>query len=94
MSKLKVKFSNGDVFLIPIEIIAESRTQYYSEVDGFSKGSTEWDAEMKQSLRHDEIKDWVENNMDWSDVKDFAVKEEAGSFDYDKNWFEGEFDVI
>ena len=49
--KLKIKFPNGDTFLVPVEVVAEQRTKYYSELDGFEKGSKEWEDEFKQSMR-------------------------------------------
>ena len=91
--KLKIKFPNGDSFLVPADVIAEQRTKYYSELDGFEKGSKEWEDEFKQSMREDEILDWVQNNMDWVDVEKHAVKIDNGKWDYNDMWFDSEFEI-
>jgi len=91
--KLKIKFPNGDTFLVPVEVVAEQRTKYYSELDGFEKGSKEWEDEFKQSMREDEILDWVQNNMDWEDVEKSATKVDNGDWDYGDMWFDSEFEI-
>lgn len=99
MKNLNIKFPNGEVFQIPTEVIAEQRTQYYAGVDGFEKGSKEWEDEFNHSMRPDEILDWVQNNMDWIDVKEHATKVPPSyitssiDFNYDKAWFNSEFEV-
>lgn len=91
--KLRIEFPNGDVFTVPTEVIARQRTEYYATVDGFAEGSKEWDNEFKQSMMSDEILDWVQNNMDWSDVRSYADKELVVT-DYEKMWIGSDFKVI
>ena len=43
-------------------------------VTGKQKGYRDWEDEFKQSMREDEILDWVQNNMDWEDVEKSATK--------------------
>lgn len=94
MKQIRIEFSNGDVFLIPGDVIARMRTSYYASNDGFLEGSKEWDDEMKQSMRDDEISDWMSNNIDWSDIKDFAVKQEVEPYDYEMYWNSVDVEII
>ena len=48
--RLRIKFSNGDIFTIPARIIAENRAEYYADIDGYEKGSNEWNAEVQNTL--------------------------------------------
>lgn len=90
MSKIKITFPNGDMFELAAEIIATARTEYYAKVDGFEKNSQEWKDEFEHSMTPYELKDWLEGNMDWVDIKDHAVKiETTEAPNYDKLWFEG-----
>lgn len=91
--KLRIEFPNGDVFTVPAEVIARQRTEYYSTVDGFVEGSKEWDEEFKNSMSSDEILDWVQNNMDWTDVRSYADKVKS-VIDYEDMWIRSEFTTI
>lgn len=85
---LVVKFSNGEVYRIPVDIIAIDRARYY-----FNKNEFE---SMEKSLKEDtvplfenddyEIKDWAFNNMYWKDVSQYASKVLDGSVNYDSEW--------
>jgi len=72
MKKLLIKFKNGDTFEVPASIIAEMRTEYFSQVDGFTRDSKEWKAEYDLSMGEEELNDWVQNNVDWEDIADDA----------------------
>lgn len=79
-----ITFENGDVFTVPANVIALNRTEYYSSVDGFEKGSEEWDREFEHSMTTDEILDWIQNDMNWSDLEPHATKvEDNDEPDYD-----------
>ena len=88
MPVIEIKFPNGDQFELDQMVIAKLRTSYYARVDGFDDCSQEWEDEFKQSMRPEEISDWLANNTDWSDVKDYAKKIELPKVepDYDKDW--------
>lgn len=89
-----VKFPNGDEFSIPASVIANHRTKYYSEVDGYEENSEEWNEEFELSMKNDELYDWIQNNTDWSDIKEYATKLENDSIvDYDDMWSRAEFNV-
>lgn len=44
-TKIEITFPNGEVYMIPGEIVANKRTEYYAGVDGFEKDSPEWNEE-------------------------------------------------
>ena len=92
---LKIRFSNGDLFAISTRIIAEDRAKYYATIDGYDKGSYEWESEVQYALNDVfELKDWMSNNMDWSDLEPYARKvEDAGDLDYEENWTEAEINL-
>jgi hypothetical protein len=93
---IKIRFSNGEVYEIPAEVIALERTNYYTTADGVAKDSAEWFEEYKFSLEDNyELEDWLTNNMNWSDIKDQAVliKDET-DYNYDDEFFEAEIDVV
>lgn len=77
MSKIKViqmDFSTGHKYQIPLSIIAEHRTNCYADKDGFAVNSEEYSEEM-EFVMNDSFEgiDWLQNNMDWDDVKEHAV---------------------
>jgi len=93
MSKLRIEFPNGEIFEVSCEIIAHHRTAYYAENDGFVEGSDEWNDEWKQSMRGEEIEDWVQNNMDWDDIEKHAVLVGTREESYDEMWSEADFSI-
>lgn len=93
-NQIRLEFLNGDVFLLPVEVIAKMRTAYYADLDGFVEGSQEWKEEMEQSMNGYEVTDWLSNNVDWSDIKDFAVKQPTDEFDYDKGWSSVDVEIV
>lgn len=78
---LRVTMFDGSKWDVPAKFIAENRANYYVKEDAskrpmtleqFAKAVAE---EVEHCLSDDyEIKDWAENNMNWEDVKDVAVK--------------------
>lgn len=94
MKYIIIKFSNGDKFRLDPNIIAKMRTEYYSTVDGFEKGSKEWDEEYKQSMRPDELIDWLENNTNWSDIESDVEKIDIEEeYSYEDNFFKAKIEV-
>lgn len=86
--KLVVEFSNGEVYEIPVDVIAKNRAEYYYK-------STNEFSSIEESLQNDtiplfeddyEITDWASNNMNWSDVSEYAVKVKTKSISYDEEW--------
>ena len=85
--KLIIKFHKGINYEIPARIIAEQRAQYYASIDGYDLDSQEYLDEMNYALEDEfEIFDWVQNNMNWQDLKSYAIRIEDELFDPEKEW--------
>jgi hypothetical protein len=92
---LKVRFSNGDLFVVPGRIIAENRANYYANLDGYDLNSNEWEAEVITALNDElEIEDWAANEMNWSELEPYAVQIDTGEFDYDDEWSDADIEFI
>lgn len=99
---LQVKMPDGSFWAVPIGLIAYNRaTCFADEFEG-----KELSDRIEKSLNEDtlplfeednyEIKDWAANNMNWSDVKEFAVqiKVDLPEPDYQEGWVNGEKKII
>lgn len=79
MKHIEITFPNGEVWRIPAQVVAEDRARYFSELD-FKRGHAAdkelaFQAELRFALRHnDELVDYLQNNMDWTDVQVYAVR--------------------
>lgn len=90
-----VKMSDGTKWKIPTHIIALSRTTYYSINDPFEVDSEEWKAEYEQSMKEDELLDWLQSNMNWDDVSNHAtVLPNREIVDYNDGIINGEKEFI
>jgi hypothetical protein len=79
--------STGDVWRVPVKVIAENRAIFYAKENGI---------DIEESLQDDtiplfesddfEIEDWARNNMDWSDVENHAEKVKSAEPDMQKEW--------
>jgi hypothetical protein len=88
--KLIIKFHKGVTYEVPAFVIAESRANYYAEVDGYERDSQEYLDEINHALEDEfEIFDWVQNNMNWSDLKPYAERVEDDPFDAEEEWDSG-----
>ena len=82
MSKFyQVKMSNGETWQVPVSLILDDMREYYNE-DVDSPVACE-----------DDIVDWAQNNMNWSDVKDCAELVES-DIDYEDYWCNGEGQIV
>jgi len=87
---LIVKFHKGINYKIPAGVIAADRAKYYTVLDGYEEGSQEYIDELNRSLEDEfELFDWVQNNMNWSDLKDIAIRIEDDEFDANEEWNNG-----
>jgi len=74
MRIIRFNTPTGQVY-IPASVVAENRTEYYSTVDGYTKGSAEWEEQMVYAESDNfECIDWLCNNMDFEDVEAHVVK--------------------
>lgn len=62
---INIYFSNGEIFQIPAEVVANNRDSYYKE---------EENEIVDDSYDDYELYDWFQNNMDWDDVAPHAVR--------------------
>ncbi len=102
MTKLKisfvtVEFSDGLVWSIPVEIIANHRAGYYADIE-------EWTLE--ESLNNDTIPffnedpnniiDWAQSNMNWGDVENYAqvIDRNKPNCDYGYEWCNADMDYV
>lgn len=89
-----VTMENGQKWAISVERIAFNRAHYYEKNDGIS---------FDESLKNDtiplfesddyEIKDWAQNNMNWSDVEKYAKLVDEGECDFQEGWVNGEKEI-
>lgn len=73
-----MKFKNGETWRFPALIVARSRALYYAEADTGETRGTEHDRVYREEFDYtmsddSELHDWLHNNMNWSDVEDYAV---------------------
>lgn len=91
---VSIEFPNGDRYLVPAIVVATHRTQYYSGQDGFEEGSEEWEHELNEALNPSELYDWIQNNMDWSDLEKDAIKQPNLNQDLNTMFFDADFEII
>ena len=88
---------DGSKWDIPAKPIVEVRARYYAKKDTGKKNGKEFDEAFKQLIEDTDdfdIEDWASNNMNWSDVKDVAVKVSTMEIDFQEGWVNGEKEVI
>lgn len=89
MRYLQVSMPDNSVWEFPCSIIAENRAKYYEGTGDDYKET--YENTMNNQF---ELKDWVENNMNWDDVKEFAKKVEPENIDYQDGLVNGKKEVI
>ena len=97
--KIRITFPCGDIFDVPVHIIAAARAKYYANNDlkhGRSYDKT-YKAEYEYTSENDdEILDWVQNNTNWDDLEKFAVKVdvEIEKVDYKLAFSSCDFEIL
>lgn len=104
MKYLQVTMPNGERWGVPIYIIAESRANYYANKDAIREGLTKeerdkrYEEEYSYTLEDEfEICDWAANNMNWIDVKEYAIEisfEALTERGYQEGWINGDKTII
>jgi hypothetical protein len=94
---LRVSMPDGTKWDVPLMVIAKNRAENYKD---------EFGGDLERSLKEDtlplfeesdfEITDWACNNMDWSDVEEFAVQAlvEVIPNNYQEGWMNGDKEFI
>lgn len=93
-----VTMDDGSTWHVPVMAIARNRADNYKD---------EFDNDIERSLNEDtlplfaeseyEIYDWAQNNMNWSDVADQAVKvgeTPKPKIDWEECWVNGEKEIV
>jgi hypothetical protein len=74
--KILVKFSDAKTYAIPAEFVANARAKYYADKDVLKSGGVFaeiFQQEFEFTMKDDEeLLDWLENNVNWEDVKEIA----------------------
>ena len=99
MKYVYVTFSNGETYRIPATEIAESRANYYADIDSEGDESV-YDVIFKQEYNYTmndnfELIDWAENNMNWQDLQ--GVAEYVGQddhIDYENEWCNADKEIL
>lgn len=80
-----IKFSNGEEWHIPAQIVCDDRDEYYK--DELEDTARDYLADQDDY----DITDWLSNNMNWEDVKDYAAKvTEPKQIDYAREFANAE----
>lgn len=87
----RVEMEDGSKWDVPVQAIADSRDENYKDEAEDTVGSIR-----RGRLDGYEINDWAGNNMNWSDVKDYAVRAEVKpkKIDWEDGWANGEKEII
>lgn len=87
---MRCTFSNGEIWDVPLQIIADSRDENYKEDKEDAVKFIR-----KESLDEYDLEDWFSNNMDWSDVSEYAVfvPQPTVKFDYEDDFCNCEKDI-
>lgn len=89
--KLRVTMPDGSEWDVPAEIIAKNKAEHY-----YNEGDEDFKEEYEFTLSdNEELIDWAENNMNWEDVKQYALQIKGpGELDYQKGWVNGDKEVV
>jgi hypothetical protein len=99
MSNLHKKYvttmPDGSKWAVPVSIIAGDRAKAYAhEFGGSVEKSLSEDTGPLFDADAFEIEDWAQNNMNWDDVKAYAVRIENTKCDYQEGWVNGAHEVL
>lgn len=88
-ARLIVEFSNGERWAVPVQLIVDDRDTHYADEKEDTAGFI-----ARGSLDDYEVTDWANNNMNWSDVSEYAEKVGGGkAVDYEDEWCNAEKEV-
>lgn len=93
---LKVTMPDRSKWKIPIRVIIVDRARYYLKEFKSLEESLEDTLEVFEDDAY-EVEDWASNNMDWTDVENYAIRiKDTGmsSEDFQEGWVNGEKEII
>ena len=73
-SYVKYRCEDGSVWAVPVSVVVENRSTYYSNLDGIRPEEALEDTEVLFQDCDDSIVDWIENNMNWDDISGSAFQ--------------------
>lgn len=82
-AQILVTFSNGERWHVPAQLVADDRDENYKDEKEDTLGYI-----AEGSLKAYELTDWMSNNMNWSDLREYATKlpQKPTVFDYEADW--------
>lgn len=91
-----IEMTNGDIYGIPAEVIAENYASYYHKNhDEDYKENFDYMMELFDKKDYD-FEDWARGNMNWDEVQDKAVLLRKGNIevDFQECWTGGKCDYL
>ena len=89
-ARYMVHMDNLTMWSVPVQIIADSRDEYYKDDKEDTIKSIR-----KGDLDPYGIKDWASGNMNWADVKEYAVQEDsAGEPNWEECWMNSPTEIL
>jgi len=89
MKQIRIEMEDGSKWDVPLNIVAENKANYYCE----SIAEFEREKTLVMNVESEGI-DWLQNNMDWDDVKSVAVRVESEIPDYNKMMVNADMKII
>jgi hypothetical protein len=90
-----IKFSNGDWFEADLLEIAKHRADYYSSIEEFNHDSKKYQEEVDVVMKyHEEGLDWVQNNMEWNEVKHMGDFVNRDIYDHEDEFYNATLEVL
>lgn len=92
---IHIDMPDGFTYAIPVMVIAEHKASKVTKYNGDLNFYQAMTTEVLPEFESDEyaIKDWAKNNMNWADVKKYAVRLEKKQIDYQDVWVNGEMTI-
>lgn len=88
--RYQITMPDNSIWEIPVMIIARNRAEEYaSEFDNDVEKSLKEDTLPLFDLDSGAIHDWAQNNMNWKEVQQYAVKVKDSVIDYQEGWING-----
>ena len=85
---------DGSKWAVPVSIIAENRaTHYANRFSGNIAISLKEDTGPLFESDHYQIVDWARNNMNWDEVREFAMRVNDSECDFEDGWVNGDYEI-
>jgi hypothetical protein len=90
-ARYRVEMPDGSFWQVPVQAIADSRDEHYADEQEDTIGFIH-----ANSISKHEITDWAANNMNWSEVAEFAVRMDRPEtkVDFEEGWANGNKKIV